>query len=100
MRHDKDTEGSCIPKMTNFVWGRNVDNGWYIILRLRFLSKIRTIVDPYLFEEHTENCYPIISLMIRRPAWATQSYLFKALCWAPIDDWRTVQLKYDTLRKI
>jgi hypothetical protein len=95
MRHDKNIEGSCISKMTNYVWGRNVDNGWYFVLRLRFLSKIRTVVDPYFFEEYTEYCYPIVSLMVRRPTWATRFYLFKALAWIPTDDWRNVQLKYN-----
>lgn len=87
MRYDKKTEGCNIP-IANFLWGRNVDNGWYVTVRLRWLTKVRKIMDPVYFDEYTERCYPIIQLKLRKPFWAKRFHLFKTFVWIPTNDWQ------------
>jgi hypothetical protein len=78
------TEGQKYPNNT-FIYGRNPDNnGWYFILRLKWLKQIKEICNPYTFYACATECYKVIGYMYRRPAGCSTHKCFNLSTWLPV----------------
>lgn len=70
MRHDRK-EGLVFPS-NNFLYGWNDlgdghRNGFYVVFRLKFIQRMREVVDPNSYVKSIKLAYPTFMLIVRRP---------------------------------
>lgn len=95
MRFDRHSEFTTLPHNT-LVYGKNADNGWYFVLRMRSIKAIKEIFDPYFFRAHRIQSYKIVGCIFRKRCGHNHYSATYINIWAPRDDWSSVKDRYLT----
>ena len=88
MRYDKPKTGFGNIPQHWFVYGKNTNQGWYLLLRFKFWTGTKKVVDPYTLWPQIKKCY-------RSNVWIFNPYTIKCnTIWVPLDDWAESKSQY------